>query len=470
MQGVGRWFVPWAQRWGRPRTLLGRLLAWAIGAFALVWFGFAVIGFQTGLHEADELTDGHLASVASLLLSQSAIDFTQARERVAEQASMRAHDYQQSLSVVVWDDAGRIVSRTGDAPLPPSNTADGFDTLSLGSPPSGWRSFTRWKADRSRRVMVLLSIDERDELAWDIGAQVVEPGWWFLPVLALVLGLAIRRGLRPLDRLTQEVHSLDVQRAEPLAPGERPREFAAVVDAINMLVGRYHAALTHEQQLANELAHELRTPLASLALHAGALQQPLDEAARGASLKRVEQDALRAGQLLGELLALARASRTELADAAVPLDLVALAQRVLAEYAQAALDSAHDIGLVAPPAWPVSGHPVLLEMALRNLLDNALAHTPPGTTVELQLDAAAGWLQVCDDGARAAPQPELPLEPAQEPVHVSPQQGDAPQPRVLGLGLGHRVVEKVAVIHGGRFAAVEPPTGFSTCYRISLRA
>lgn len=449
------WHQRWTQRWSRPRTLLGQLLAWAIGAFVLVWLGFAVIGFQTGLHEADELTDGHLASVASLLLSQSSIDFVQARERIAEESSMRAHDYQQSLSVVVWDATGNVVTRTGDAPLPPATAREGFDTLRLGSPPTGWRSFTRWKADHSRRVMVLLSIEERDDLAWDIGAQVVEPGWWFLPVLALVLGLAIRRGLRPLDRLSQEVHALEVQRAEPLAPGERPQEFAAVVDAINTLVARYHAALQSEQQLANELAHELRTPLASLALHAGALQQPLDEAARAASLQRVELDALRAGHLLGELLALARASRTELAGAAVPLDLVALAQRVLAEYAQVALDSSHEIGLVAPEAWPLTGHPVLLEMALRNLLDNALAHTPPGTTVEVQLDAEAKWLQVCDNGRRTpAPRSSSP-----------PRDG---VPRSLGLGLGHRVVEKVAAIHGGRFGAAEPPAGFSTCYRISL--
>jgi two-component system sensor histidine kinase QseC len=139
----------------------------------------------------------------------------------------------------------------------------------------------------------------------------------------------------------------------------------------------------------------------------------------------------------------------------VPLDLVVLAQRVLAEYAQAAVDSSHDIGLVAPAAWPITGHPVLLEMAVRNLLDNALAHTPPGTTVELQLDADAKWLQVCDDGRQVPPVP--PSAPA----------GDA-VPRSSGLRLGHRVVEKVAAIHGGCFAAVDPPAGFSTCYRVSL--
>ena len=51
------------------RTLARHLLAWTLGALALVWFSFIVAGWQTGQHEADELTDGHLASVSALLLA-----------------------------------------------------------------------------------------------------------------------------------------------------------------------------------------------------------------------------------------------------------------------------------------------------------------------------------------------------------------------------------------------------------------
>ncbi|NRF71894.1 sensor histidine kinase N-terminal domain-containing protein [Aquincola sp. S2] len=441
-----------------PRTLLGRLLAWAIGAFVLVWIGFALIGFATGQHEADELTDGHLASVAALLLSQTSNQFDEVREPLVGidggGSSMRDHDYQRSMSVVVWDAQGRVISRTGDAPAPPFEVGEGFANLSLGTPASEWRTFTRWKHDRSRRVMVLLSMAERDDLAWDIGTQVIEPGWWFLPVLTLVLGLAIRRGLEPLNALSQQVHALDVQRATPLAPAERPHELAALADAINTLVARYHAALGREQQLASELAHELRTPLASLSLHAGALRGAMAEPERQESLQRIEHDALRAGQLLTELLALARASRAELAEAAAPLDLAALARRVVAEYGQAALDSGHELGVAAPAAWTIDGHALLLEMALRNLIDNALAHTPRGSRVEVQLDAAAGWLQVCDDGAHQPPD----APPAATGTHA------------LGLGLGHRVVEKIAAIHGGSFAAVPPPPGFGTCYRFRFAA
>ena len=442
------------------RTLVGDLLVWALGALGVVWLGFIIAGFETGLHEADELTDGHLASMAALLLSQTSNEFTDARAvfPAGDPANLRAHDYQQSLSVVVWDAAGRVISRTGHAPVPAFEDAEGFATLSLGQPAVLWRSFARWQSpQQTRRVMVLLSIEERDDLALDIGTQVAEPGLWSLPVVALVLGLAIRRGLRPLKALSAEVHELDVQRATPLPPRRRHAEFGAVVEAIDTLVSRYHAALLREQQLASELAHELRTPLASLSLHARSLRGEVSEADRLLSLQRIEQDALRAGQLLGQLLALARASRAELAEAAHPFDLAELARRVVAEHAQAALDGGHDLALDAPPSWPMSGHPVLLELALRNLVDNALAHTPRGTSIELQLNAAQRWLQVCDDGAD---QPD-----------AGAVEGPAPSARAsgsLGLGLGHRVVDKVAAVHGGRFASCAPPPGFSTCYRISL--
>lgn len=452
------------------RSLVSELLAWVLGALGLVWLGFVAVGFRTGLHEADELTDGHLASVAALLLSQSGNEFRDAHAvfPAGEQADLRAHDYQQSLSVVLWDATGRVLGHSGRAPVPAFADNEGFATLALGEPATAWRSFARWQQpDHARRVMVLLSVAERDDLAWDIGSQVAEPGLWVLPVVALALGLAIRRGLRPLRALTDEVHALDVQRATPLPPGQRHQEFNAVVEAINTLVTRYHAALQREQQLASELAHELRTPLASLSLHARSLRGEMSPRERELSLQRIEEDALRAGQLLSQLLALARASRAELAEAARPVDLAELARRVVADYAQPALDADHELGLDAPAQWVMPGHPVLLELALRNLIDNALAHTPRGTAIEVQLNADERWLQVCDDGTHHA-DPARPANVADAGAGARGEPGGDMAVHALGLGLGHRVIEKVAALHGGRFARQAAPPGFSTSYRISF--
>ncbi|HSV79157.1 MAG TPA: histidine kinase dimerization/phospho-acceptor domain-containing protein [Ramlibacter sp.] len=440
---------------GARPTLTRHLLAWALGALLLVWASFMVVGYKTGEHEADELTDGHLASVSSLLLPLAAGGLAPGRVVTPQAAAgeLKAHDYQRSLSVVVWDAQGRLLSRSGDAPLPPFGSPDGFATLRLGEPAQAWRAFTRWDEARARRLMVLLSVEERDELAEDIAGQVVEPGLWLLPVVALVLGLAIHRGLRPLRRLAHDVHALDVQQPRGLrAPPHG--ELAATADAINRLVERYHAALTRERELANEFAHELRTPLASLQLQARTVQEAAPGPAQQAALARLREDAARAGEVLSHLLALARASRAELDEAAQPFDLDGLARRLVADHAPAAHAGGRDLGLASPGPFPVTGHPILLELALRNLVENALAHTPPGTEVEVTLDPVGRWLQVSDNGAAQAGDP--------------PAAGgdDAVQP--LRLGLGHRVVEKVAALHGGRFEPDLQLPGARRGWRIRL--
>ncbi|HET7795580.1 MAG TPA: histidine kinase dimerization/phospho-acceptor domain-containing protein [Rhizobacter sp.] len=435
----------------RGKSLLRHLLAWVLGALVLVWASFVVVGYNTGVHEADELTDGHLASMAHLLLSQhngafDASDRADTDVPPGAIAGMRSHDYQQSMSVIEWDANGQVLTQTGSAPTPPFTPDEGFADLSLGVPPTAWRAFSRWDpADHSRKVMVLLSVQERDDLAEDIAAQVAEPGFWLLPVVALALGWAIWRGLRPLHSLSRDVAALDVHEATPLRT-QPHQEFKAVVDSINTLVERQHAALVRERALSSELAHELRTPLASLALHAGLLRGAHDDAERAQVIARIEHDAQRANHVVSHLLALARASRAEMAEAAQPLDLAELARRVVGDYASAALASGHELALSGDEQFRLDGHAVLLELALRNLIENALSHTPRGTLIEVQLDAQARWLQVCDTG--------------------QPDAAPAPSGFSAGLGLGHQVVDKIAAIHDASFSTPAPPDGFRSCYRL----
>jgi hypothetical protein len=144
------------------------------------------------------------------------------------------------------------------------------------------------------------------------------------------------------------------------------------------------------------------TPLASIALHASALQGPLDEVDRRQSLDRLAQDAMRSGHVLSQVLALARASQTEMTEAAQPVDVAALARRVVSDFAPQALSRGHVAGLCGTAECTLRGHPVLLELALRNLVENAVSHTPAGTSIDVQLDESGRWLQVRDDGRSQA--------------------------------------------------------------------
>ncbi len=443
-------------------SLTRHLLAWTLGALMLVWGSLVAVGYMTGQHEADELTDGHLASTSALLLAYDSGKFTPGTVigPPAGAAQLKAHDYQQSLSVVIWDADGRVLTRMGDAPEPGFSTQQGFATLQLGMPPAAWRVFSRWNEGRTRKIMVLLSAQERGDLAEDIAEQISQPGLWLLPVVALLLGLAVWRGLRPLYRLSQEVLALDIQRPRPLAQPARHAELAAIADAIGLLVKRYNAALTRERALADEFAHELRTPLASLALQVRALRDTVD-AGGARALAQMDSDIHRANDVMSDLLALARANRAELDEAAEPLDLRELAREVVAGFVPQAYASGHELALAADAPFPLTGHPVLLALALRNLVENALSHTPAGTEVQVQLDARERWMQVCDDAG--APQASAPRVLAEPDLAVV----DAPA-RALGLGLGHRVVEKVAAIHGARFEMLPAQQGRGRCYRIGF--
>lgn len=451
--------APFLPERGRRPSLTRQLMLWSLGALALVWASFVLVGYQTGVHEADELTDGHLASVAALLLNLRTAE-AGPEARLTERAAtpwLKAHDYQQSLSVVQWDAQGVLLTRSGRAPLPPFAAAEGFANITLGAPATVWRTFSQWDAAHTRKIMVLVELHERDELAQDIAEQMIEPGLWLLPVVALALGLALWRGLRPLYALSADVAALDPASAQRLAVRHSWSEFASVVASINTLLDRQHEAMVRERRLANEVAHELRTPLSSIALQARALEGELDAAARTAAVARIGQDALRAGHVLNQLLALARASRAELHEAKAPVDLSALVRDVCADYAQAAWQRGDDVSVVASQGVMVQGHAVLLDIAVRNLLENALKHTPQGTRIAVEVGETrqlGAWLLVSDDGGRAlAGEAAVPV---QRPVD--------------SLHLGHEILRRVADLHGGRFAPVAPGPTFTTCFRLDLPA
>ena len=446
-----------AQKATRRSSLQLTLLAWMLGALALVWVSFVVWGYQTGVHEADELTDGHLAGVAALTLNWHVQDDVPATEStpVRPPPGLHAHDYQESLSVVLWNGSGTVISRTGQAPLPDFGIAQGFATLGE-EPHKAWRSYTQWSTDKKAKVTVMVALAERDSLADDIAMQMIEPGFWLLPIIVVALGMAMRRGLRPLNQITQRVQALDLSQDQRVSDAHVPRELSPMVGAINTLLDRQQAALERERNLANEVAHELRTPLVSIALQARALESASgglgDDAAMRSALQRIGQDALHAGHVLDQLLTLARAGRG-MQDA--PLQAVnwaAVARDVAAAQAQAAWLRQDVIAVEAPEALMVHGNALLLESALRNLVENAVRHTPTGTQIEVQAGVDAGqglaWIQVCDDGQRDG-----------APGHTAP---------VDSLHLGHEIVGRVMQAHGGRFALTAAPQGFTTCYRMEM--
>jgi len=412
------------------RTLWRHLWGWAVGALALVWLSLIGAAWTTGHHEAREITDGQLIATGRLWLATAPVGHRPV-ERALNRQGMRT--YVQDVVVLQWDEGRLSIDTHGLASRLPFTQppAPGLTTIRLkpdaeGQDTGAWRMFVI--TDQVHQVAVLLDLAQRYDLASDLAFKLVGPALLIMPLIALVLWWAIRRGLRPLHRLSHEVASLDVRAGQRLAPHDRFAEFASTVSAINSLVDSLQAQIARERQFASDVAHELRTPLTSLALQASAARHtPTPE-----RLTHLENEALRGGHILTLLLDLARAQRGGGTDA--PTECVALgevATQVVAAHAQLAYERGHDLSLQQPEKpVVVRAHRLLLEMALRNLVDNALRHTPAGTQVcvEVWRDGHAVGLGVRDSG---------PLSADAAPTGNRLPGND-------GLGLGLRLVERMA--------------------------
>ena len=339
------------------------------------------------------------------------------------------HEYLQDVAVMDWLD-GRLVIDSHhmiDGLQASDIPAHGFATVRHRSPEgdSELRLYTVaiGQGGHERRVAVMMDIRQRGELGKDIAEHVAAPALLIFPLVALLLWWAIRRGLRPLDQLSREVAALDGFSGQRMDTEHRFREFNSTVRAINTLVDSLQRQAERERAFASDVAHELRTPLAAMTLQASAAQtDPSPE-----RLAQLEQESLRAGRILAQLLDLARAQRAGRAKEPEVVDVGEVALQLVSDHVQKAHETDHDLSLSRPDDPVMLGVPsLLLELALRNLIDNALQHTPPGTQVGVGVEQVGNEtrVSVSDDGLRRAP------------VGDAADQG--------GMGLGLRLVERIA--------------------------
>ncbi|MCC6209756.1 MAG: hypothetical protein IT513_01815 [Burkholderiales bacterium] len=292
----------------------------------------------------------------------------------------------------------------------------------------------------------------RDEIVEALGEALVWPLAAALPALALAIWLGVGGGLRPLGELRAQLARRGPADLAPLEAARAPVEIEPLVAELNRLFGRIGESLERERRLTADAAHELRTPLAVLSTQAQVARRAEGDAARNEALDAIVAGAERAARLAEQMLTLARLEAGQDAGAMRRADLRELARAALAEAAPRALAQALEVSLEDGPAVELDCHPVLIEVLLRNLLDNALRYTPARGAVRVTVQGSerGARLEVCDTGV-GVPAEELPR--LGERFHRLESAGGP------GSGLGLSIVRRVAELHRGRVRFASGPGG-----------
>lgn len=418
--------------WQRA-SLKQRVLALALAAITLVWLGATAFTYHDAREEFDEVLDAHLAQAAALLVVQASHDLD---ELETEHAPL-LHKYARRVAFQVWDKGQQLRLHSANAPQQPLASRErGFsDTIIDGK---SWRVFSTWDESGEYLIHVAERTEVRDELARGIAANLLRPLWFSLPLLALLLWIAVLRGLRPLDRLAREVEQREPDNLAALDASSAPREVVPLIERLNRLFVRIDASMQKERRFTADAAHELRTPVAAIKAQAQVARAATGEAERIHALDNAILGCDRAAHLIEQLLTLARVDTLD-RGALEPCRLMDIAAEAIAALAPAALEKGVQLELLAGDET-VRGNPELLRVLLRNLLDNSMRHTPPGTSVQVGISRESGavCLSVSDNGP-GIPEPERDkvLERFYRPLGT----------QASGSGLGLSIVKRIAEMH-----------------------
>jgi two-component system OmpR family sensor kinase/two-component system sensor histidine kinase QseC len=420
-------------------SIRARVLALLLAMLALAALLMGGVTYRNVLAETEALFDYQLRQMALSLRDQGEI--------APDQASALA-DRELDFVIQIWGADGRSIYSTRPHDQLPTRALLGLADITVGD--QAWRTFS--VATGSRVIQVAQPRQIRRRLAADAALHAVAPLLGVAPLMALLIWWLAKLTLRPLRQVAQAVSERDTQSLAPL-PGEGlPDELAPLVRALNDLLQRLAQALDVQRAFVADAAHELRSPLTALKLQLKLLERADDAATRDAAVKTLGEGIDRTAWLVEQLLALARNE-----PGAPPLpfsrvDLAELTRKALAATVPQALARGSVLDLQADTPVLLDGDAVSLTVMVRNLVDNAVRHSPPGTRVEVCITQEQGApLLVVDDAG--------PGIPAEDRERVFDRFYRRESSTAEGSGLGLAIVRTVAQRHRATVTLGNSPLG-----------
>ena len=282
---------------------------------------------------------------------------------------------------------------------------------------------------------------------------VFDVAWYVPPFVAVALLLAtysIRRSLQPLRTASAQASAIGPEAISIRLPeADVPAEALPLVVAVNHALDRLEQGFAIQRQFTANAAHELRTPLTIITAR-------LDSLEGNGQLSALREEVMRMNRLVEQLLCVSRLDSVAL-DISSRVDLHAITEEVIGSMAHLALAAGRTIAMTgAEDPVLITGNAAAIGDALRNLIENALAHTAEGTEVVVDV-GREGVLTVLDSG---------PGIPVQDRPRIFDRFWRGKGVRTEGAGLGLAIVMEIVRAHGASIAVSDHIPGGA---RLELR-
>lgn len=389
------------------RSIRLRLFAILLATTGAVWLLAVSWTYFSVQHQVQRVLDARLVEAArmvSSLITDHRIDIDTAAKSAAAldggfSVDLQA-EYRRQLSCQIWSLDGHLISRSESAPqVSLAGHSDGLTETTVDG--ERWRVYAVVNPTLNIRVLVGDSVEIRDKLVADVVKGQLVPAVAILPILAILIWISVGQGLIQVKRLAASLSQRSAEELHAIEEKGAPSEIKPLLQSINALFLRVETAREREKTFIAYAAHELKTPLAGLKTQAQVALRSSDEAVRSKALSHISTSVDRTGRLVRQLIDLASVDSTE---QKAQIENVRL-RRILDDIRidLEALRSGHSITVEfdIPDEQTIAVRDVnLLRLALRNVIENAVQHSPEHASVRIEThnDGSDLIINVVDQG------------------------------------------------------------------------
>lgn len=347
----------------RSYSLTRRLSLILLAITTSVWVGSLGCIYWGMQRAANNIFDKSLAETAHALLSttSSTLEGRVPDHTVIEKA--QGEHYNQII-FQIWHKNGNLIYRSVGVDTHPFVQQAKFGWIKIHN--QTYRSYSIWDNTHTIQVQIAQVWTIRQDIQSDMLLFLIVVSGFFLPLLSWLIIRTIRSHLATVFSISQNLEKQSIEHLKPINPIV-PKEIEPLVNSLNTLLSEIAESMQREKRFASNAAHELRTPLAAIRMHAQVLlsARSTEEARESAQDIMIGID--KASRMITQLLTLARIEHLD-ERSEVSVDLCIIIQKTLTLMDFKIVKENIDIQLDLKPA-PILAKAEHLEIILRNIIE-----------------------------------------------------------------------------------------------------